>query len=201
MRDERHPRRAGGTRRVAVLEAAASVLASKGFENTRFSDVSAASGVAVSTLQSYFGSRDDMLIEAMRLATEREVQALEGLADDVTDPWDRLVAMVDRNLDSPIGNPQLLIEFWRTGMRDTELRDYAQEGWARYKAPFVKATVDGCDAGAFAPSSDPEVAADLLLASLAGAMIARVLNLPTCSDSRFRTALLGEIAGLVGRRG
>ena len=74
---ERRSRRAGGTRRTAVLEAAATVLAERGYENTRFADVSEASGVAISTLQNYFGSREDMLIEAMRHATDVEVHASE----------------------------------------------------------------------------------------------------------------------------
>src|SRR5262245_6101025 len=65
MPRDRRIRRAGGTRRAAVLEIAAKVLAERGYENTRYADVSMASGVAVSTLQNYFGSREDMLIETM----------------------------------------------------------------------------------------------------------------------------------------
>src|ERR1700742_3610624 len=97
---ERRSRRAGERRRTTVLESAAAVLAERGYENTRFTDVSNASGVAISTLQNYFGSREDMLIEAMRLATELEVAALEAVADNEVDPWSRLVAMIDRNLDT-----------------------------------------------------------------------------------------------------
>ena len=78
---ERRTRRAGGARRAAVAETAAAVLAERGYESTRFADVSEARGAAISTLQNYFGSREDMLIEAIRHATEVEVLALlaEGL--------------------------------------------------------------------------------------------------------------------------
>src|ERR1700733_10436468 len=122
---ERGGRRAGSARRVAVLETVADVLAERGYEKTRFTDVATASGAAVSTLQSYFGSREDMLIESMRHATDLEVLALEALADSDVDPWNRLIAMIDRNLNSPIRDHRLLIEFWRASMRDAELREHA----------------------------------------------------------------------------
>jgi AcrR family transcriptional regulator len=194
----RRTRRAGGTKRATVLQQAARVLAERGYENTRFADVSMASGVAISTLQTYFGSREDMLIEAMRLATDLEARALEAVADDGRDPWDRLVAMIDRNLNTPMLNHQLLLEFWRSGMRDEELRDYGQEGWTRYRAPFVATVVEGRDTGVFTPKADPDVIVDLLLAWLAGAMIPRVLAFPSPSADGFRTALLHQVADMLG---
>ena len=65
-------RRAGGARRAVVLGQVVEVLADRGFAGTRFIDVAEASGVAVSTLQGYFGSHEDMLIEALAGATSGE---------------------------------------------------------------------------------------------------------------------------------
>ena len=73
-------RRAGGARRALVLDQVAAVLADRGYAGTRFVDVSEASGVAVSTLQGYFGSREDMLIEALERATSVAVAAMDELA-------------------------------------------------------------------------------------------------------------------------
>jgi AcrR family transcriptional regulator len=197
----RHHRRAGGTRRTVVLESAARVLAERGYENTRYTDVSMSSGVAVSTLQNYFGSREDMVIETMRHATDVELLALDAVAGAVDDPWNRLVMLIDRNLNTPIHNHQLLIEFWRAGIRDAELRDYAQEHWACYRAPFLKTVVEGCDQGAFSPTLSPEDVVDLLLGMLAGAMVPRVLQFPAPTADRFRTVLLSQIAQMLGRTG
>jgi AcrR family transcriptional regulator len=199
MPTERRSRRAGGSRRTAVLEAAATVLAERGYETTRFADVSEASGVAISTLQNYFGSREDMLIEAMRHATDAEVRALEMVAGSEADPWNRLVAMIDRNLNSPVHKHRLLFEFWRSGMRDAELRDYAQEGWIRYRSPFLATVTKGKDAGVFRPTTNPDDVVDLLLASLGGAMVPRVLDFPAPSSGHFRTALLRQTALMLGR--
>jgi AcrR family transcriptional regulator len=198
---EHRTRRAGGARRTTVVEAVAGVLAERGYENTRFADVAAASGAAISTLQNYFGSREDMLIEALRHATEIEVGALEAVADAENDPWNRLVAMIDRNLNTPVRNHQLLIEFWRSGIRDQELRDYGEEGWSRYRAPFLRTVIAGRDAGVFTPVVAPEEVVDLLFATLVGAMIPRVLRFPGWSADGFRTALLRQVAEMLGRPG
>src|SRR5690349_1342904 len=201
MSVNRRSRRAGGTRRTAVLESAAKVLAERGYESTRYADVSMTSGVAVSTLQNYFGSREDMLIETMRHATDVELLALDAVASAEVDPWNRLVTLIDRNLNTPIGNHRLLIEFWRTGIRDGELRDYGQEIWERYRAPFLSTVVEGCDAGAFRPTLRPDDVVDLLLAMLTGAMVPRVLQFPSPTADHFRSSLLQQLAQMLGRTG
>src|SRR5947209_2417018 len=62
----RGPGRRAGRRKTAVLEAACRVIADRGADATRFADVAAESGVPVSTLQYYFGSREDLLVAALR---------------------------------------------------------------------------------------------------------------------------------------
>jgi AcrR family transcriptional regulator len=188
-------------RRVAALEAAATALADRGYEATRFADVAAATGTAVSTLQSYFGTRENMLVEAMRHATEVELGALDALARAERDPWDRLVAMIDRNLDAPPRHHLLFLECWRSAIRDTKLRDYSEEGWERYFAPFARLVAEGRDAGVFAPIGSPEDVADVLLAALVGAVIPRLLNFPSPSAERLRAALLRQAATMLGRPG
>jgi AcrR family transcriptional regulator len=198
---ERRTRRAGGARRAAVAETAAAVLAARGYESTRFADVSEASGAAISTLQNYFGSREDMLIEAIRHSTEVEVLALEAVADAERDPWNRLVAMIDRNLNTPLRNHQLLIEVWRSSMRDAELRDYSEQGWARYRAPFVRTVIEGSETGIFTPVASPDDIVDLLLAWLVGAMVPRALQFPRPTADGFRNSMLRQMALMLGRTG
>jgi AcrR family transcriptional regulator len=198
---ERRVRRAGGARRTAVLESAAKVLAERGYENTRYADVSATSGVAVSTLQNYFGSREDMLIETLRHATDVELFAFDAVAGAEVDPWHRLVTLIDRNLNAPVHYHRVLIEFWRAGIRDAELRDYAEENWARYGAPFLATVIEGCDKRVFAPSLSAEDIVDLLLTQLVGRILPRVLRFPTPTADSFRTALLHQLGQVLNRTG
>ncbi|TWF82290.1 TetR family transcriptional regulator [Pseudonocardia hierapolitana] len=175
------------------------MLAERGYENTRFADVSAASGVAISTLQNYFGSRLDMVVEAMELATIREVDALESVAAAEHDPWVRLVAMVDRSLDNPPRAQRMLVEFWRSTMRDDELRRYGIEMWERYRAPFLAAVGEGREQGAFTPTASPDDVVDLVLSALAGATVFRVLHHPAPPPGAgFRGVLLAQLRSMLG---
>src|SRR6516162_7037797 len=82
--------RRAGRRKVAVLEAAGRVIAERGADATRFADVAAESGVPVSTLQYYFGSREDLLVAAFRHASGTEIAALEADVAAIAGPWEQL---------------------------------------------------------------------------------------------------------------
>jgi AcrR family transcriptional regulator len=194
-------KRAGGAKRTLVLDAVIVVLAERGYESTRFADVSAASGVAISTLQNYFGSREDMVIEAMELSADREVVALETVATTELDPWERLVAMIDRSLELPDQARQMLVEFWRSAMRDDELREYSVEMQMRYRAPFLAAVREGSEQGAFRLTHRPDDVTDFVLSALAGVIISRVLHHPTPSPADFRGVLLPQLRLMLGLEG
>ncbi|MET8311369.1 TetR/AcrR family transcriptional regulator [Micromonospora sp. NPDC005173] len=176
----------------------ADVLAARGYENTRFADVSAASGVAISTLQNYFGSRADMIIEAMEVFTDREVDALGTAAAAEADPWRRLVALVDRSLHNTESTRQILVEFWRSAMRDDDLRNYSAEVQTRYRAPFVAAVREGSERGEFTMAHDAGAVTDFLLSALAGLIISRVQHHPTPSPTEYREVLLTQLRLMLG---
>ena len=148
----RGPGRRAGRRKTAVLEAACRVIADRGADATRFADVAAESGVPVSTLQYYFGSREDLLVAAFRHASGTEIAALEAEVAAMADPWDQLERIISRALTGY--QPQapeagrLWIESWHFGIRDPEmradiLRDYA--AWRRLVADAVRRGVDQGD--------------------------------------------------------
>src|SRR2546428_623796 len=122
----RGPGRRAGRRKTAVLEAACRVIADRGADATRFTDVAAESGVPVSTLQYSFGSREDLLVAAFRHASSAEIAALEAEVAGMDDPWDQLERIIGRSLsgyapDAP-GGGRLWIESWHFGIRDPDMR-------------------------------------------------------------------------------
>jgi BetI-type transcriptional repressor, C-terminal len=109
-------------------------------------------------------------------------------------PWNRLVALIDRYLDAAVHNQNLIIELWRNGMRDVELRDQCDEQWAGYRAPLLETVVEGCNQGAFSPTLSPGQVVDLVLAMLAGAILT-----PVSSADGFRIGLLQQLSQMLGR--
>ena len=187
-------RRAGGARRALVLDQVVAVVADRGYAGTRFIDVSEASGVAVSTLQGYFGSREDMLIEAMRRATSVAVTAMDELAAQFDDPWPQLVAMVDRGLSTDVATWRMLMEFWTAAAHDAELRDHAADLAAQYRKPFIDAVRRGVDGGTFTPRFDVAAIVEAVVAGIVGQLYPVVLGHAAPPDLDYRGVVLAQLA-------
>ena len=164
--------RRAGRRKTAVLEAACRVIAERGADATRFADVAAESGVPVSTLQYYFGSREDLLVAAFRHASSAEIAALEADVAALSDPWEQLEQIIARSLtgyqpDAP-GGGRLWVESWHFGIRDAEMRADAlrdNTAWRRLVADVVR---HGTEAGTFGSRCDPDQVAVLAIAAADG---------------------------------
>jgi len=120
-------------------------------------------------------------------------------AECVADPWIRLVMLIDRDLNAPIQNQHLLIELRHAGMRDAKRRDHGEQYWTSHRECYMTTVIEGCNEGAFALTLSPGQLVDQLLAMLAGAMVHRVLQFSAPNAVHFRTALLHQLAQMLGR--
>ncbi len=192
----RGPGRRAGRRKTAVLEAACRVIADRGADATRFADVAAESEVPVSTLQYYFGSREDMLVAAFRHASGTEIAALEADVTAMSDPWDRLERIVSTALTgySP-GAPEaaghspgapgagrLWIESWHFGIRDPEMRADALEDYRAWRRLVADAVRHGVEQGRFGTGHSPEAVARLAIALVDGMGIPLALADPDLTE-------------------
>lgn len=187
-------RRAGGARRTRVLDQVVTVLADRGYAGTRFIDVSKASGVAVSTLQGYFGSREDMLIEALRRATSVAVTAMQELAAEFDDPWQQLVAMVDRGLSTSVVTWRMLMEFWTAAAHDAELQEHAAALATQYREPFADAVRRGIESGVFAPRFDTTAIVEVVVATIVGQLYPVVLGHLAPQNTNYREVAIAQLA-------
>ena len=187
-------RRAGGERRTLVLDHVAAVLAERGYAGTRFTDVSEVSGVAVSTLQGYFGSREDMLIEAFQRATSVAVTAMEEFAAQFDDPWAQLVAMVDRGLSTDAVTWRMLMEFWTAAAHDRELQEHAAALAELYREPFMDAVRRGIESGAFTPRFDTAAIVEVVVANIVGLLYPVVLDHLAPQPTDYRDVVLAQLA-------
>lgn len=177
-----------------MLDQVVTVLADRGYAGTRFIDVSEASGLAVSTLQGYFGSREDMLIEAFRHATSVAVAAMDELAAQFDDPWQQLVAMVDRGLSTNVATWRMLMEFWTAAAHDTELQEHAAALAEQYREPFIDAVRRGIESGAFTPRFDTTAIVEVVVANIVGLLYPVVLGHLASQDTDYREIALAQLA-------
>lgn len=160
-----------------VLKKASDLIADLGFEQTRLIDVSREAGVAISTLQYAFGSREDLLIAALDHAHLEELRGLEEATSAEEDPWDRLRAYVAFAINGPRGDRGWLLwlEFWRSAKRIPRLGERSVEVQDRWVAILRDIIADGVERKTFR-DIDPEEGADQVLAIVDGIGLAELLH-------------------------
>lgn len=180
------------------------MLAERGYDHTRFSDVAGAVGLAVSTLQFYFGSRDDMLFEALHNWTEYEVRTLEEISHPESSAWDNLVRLVDRAL-APAQDTadRVLMEFWHACLHDPRLREHGLVLNERYRQPFRAVIRRGIDEGHFRvravnTEDGVENLTSIVLGLLQGLVIPRALGYPETAVPGLRASVLNAMASALG---
>ena len=185
--------RRAARKRAEVLTAAGVVVAARGAEATRFVDVTAATGVGVSTLQYYFGSREDMLIAVFRHAARSDFDALASRLAGRDDPWDRLVTIAT-HLSGDTGW-RVWVESWRWALRDPEVRADVLGDYARWHELIAAEVAAGERAGSFRLTRTPLDTARQLLALIDGLALPVALGDPQMPDGLLTDAL----ARLIGR--
>ncbi|WP_307834808.1 GNAT family N-acetyltransferase [Paractinoplanes lichenicola] len=172
-----------------ILSAACAVVAARGADATRFSDVTAATGVGVSTLQYFFGSRDDMLRAVFRHSAQRDFDEVAERLTVVTDPWQRLL-LIASHLTGAVGSDvswRVWVESWRWALRDPDLRVEVLADYTRWRE-LLAAEISG---------SRPIGTAQQILALIDGLALPAVLGDPTMDSA----ALLEEgLRKLTGQR-
>jgi AcrR family transcriptional regulator len=193
--------RRAGRRKTAVLAAACQVIAARGAESTRFTDVAAASGVPVSTLQYYFGSREDLLVAAFRHASANELALLAAEVSAASSPWRRIELIVARALagyrPGSADAGLLWIESWHFAIRDPEMRVDALRDYEGWRALVAEAVRLGASRGDFAPAASPDQVAMLTIALVDGAGIPLVLGDPGLTVDSATSDVLTAVRGLV----
>jgi AcrR family transcriptional regulator len=204
QRSVRRPltRRRAGRDRAEVLAAAARVIAERGADATRFVDVSAAAGVPVSSLQYYFGSREDMLVAAFRHSSQTALDDLRGELASIQAPWARIELVVEtalRDFGQEVSEPgRLWVESWRFALRDPELRDEVLADNVSWRAVIAEAVRDGQLLGDFAPEADPDRVAVQVVALFDGIGLPVALGDPAVPPEQAAGLVLAACATLLG---
>ncbi len=137
--------------REELFDAISHVVAERGYESTRFSDVSEVAGVSVGSLQWAFKSREQMVVETLENRALSYLTDLQAGAARVSDPIARL-RWVAGHLAPGVGDSEsariewlVWTEYWRAALRDDSLRSssiHMYEGWIGLVQEGIQACVD-----------------------------------------------------------
>jgi AcrR family transcriptional regulator len=180
-----------GQTRERLLSAAADVFAERGYDGTRVADIAAAAGVSNGALYAHFGSKAELLVDALRTHGRRLLA--EALAADpdrsVTDLLLAIGRWLPRRRDA---RSYLIVEALVAARRDQDvarpMRDYVGER-GDWLASLVRV---GQAEGALDPALSPNALAHFcLLLSMGSGLVTPDLH--AVADEEW-TALLTRIA-------
>jgi AcrR family transcriptional regulator len=139
-------------RRRAMLEAAAEVICERGFGDTRIADVAKRAGTSSALVIYYFGTRDRLLVDALRFSEESFYEATSAMLEEISSVSDRLSTIVDwccvPRLDGEVvGAWGLWLDLWATAFRHGEVADARVELDRRWRDLIEQVVRDGQEAG------------------------------------------------------
>jgi len=138
-------------RRVQMLRAATELICERGFADTRIADVAQRAGVSSALVIYYFGTRDRLLVDALRFSEESFYEAAEQMLAEVDSVRDRISLLIEwtcvpaRDDEIP-GAWGLWFDLWAQAFRHEEVKAGRVERDARWRRMIVD-TVQSADPG------------------------------------------------------
>ena len=193
-------------KRLLIIEAAAIVFATRGYNSTLMAEIATEAGVGKGTIYEYFSSKEDLFFSVFEWFVEKtqaeakvSISALGGSASE------RLKALNDALLRSwldMLDMYSLVMEFWSASASSRMRQRFKQafrEGYRDFRQIVSALLRDGIETGEF----QPEVDAEAVAAALVGAWDALLLQAwfdegfdPLTTSRRFMAVLIN---GLVSK--
>jgi AcrR family transcriptional regulator len=136
-------------RRIQMLRAAAELICERGFSETRISDVAKRAGVSSALVIYYFGTRDRLLVDALRHSEESFYEAAEQMLAEVPSVRERLSLLIQWTCVPEAENEipgawGLWFDLWAQAFRHDEVKAGRVELDARWRRMIVD-TVESAD--------------------------------------------------------
>jgi AcrR family transcriptional regulator len=127
-----------------MLRAAAELICERGFGDTRIADVAKRAGVSSALVIYYFGTRDRLLVDALRYSEESFYEAAERMLAEVPSLRERLSLLiqwtcVQEGADEIPGAWGLWFDLWAQAFRHDEIKAGRAERDSRWRKMIVDA--------------------------------------------------------------
>jgi AcrR family transcriptional regulator len=181
-------------RRAEIVRAARQVIAERGFQELRVSDIARLAGTSPSAVHYHFRSRDEILDAVVSLAEDSFYTQIELARLAPERPAARLLALLDlggrgNSPDSAV-SWRVWLEIWARALHDRHTARTRELLDRRWRSTLAEAVRDGQTAGEFAPDADAELVALQLACLMDGLAIQFALGDPAVSGERMTELLV-----------
>jgi AcrR family transcriptional regulator len=135
-----------------MLAAASTLIAERGFSDTRIADVAKRVGASPALVIYYFGTKDSLLTEALRWSERSFYAAAEEMLKSTEKLRDRLEVLLDWNLvadkqQDVAGDWGLWFDLWAQAFRHPEVKKDRADLDAQWRDLIARIVQDGIDHG------------------------------------------------------
>jgi AcrR family transcriptional regulator len=190
----RRPPVGADARRDQMLAAAATLIAERGFDDTRIADVAERVGASPALVVYYFGTKDTLLTEALRYSEQGFYAAAEGMLASHPGIVPRLETLVawtclPEEQEQTPGTWGLWFDLWAQAFRHPEVKKDRVELDQSWRGMIARVVREGVDAGEI-EALDVEEFAIAFAALLDGLSIQTALDDPVVSsDVAYQVAM------------
>ncbi|GAA4922700.1 TetR family transcriptional regulator C-terminal domain-containing protein [Actinomycetospora succinea] len=172
--------------RKRILDAAWTLIATRGYHRVRIADVAEAAGTSSAAVHYHFDDRDALLDQALRhnveLAHDRQATTLAAISD----PRERLLRLLELQMpEGPVLEPEwsIWMQVWSEAVVDPGRRDLYARGQDRWFRTVLMTLEAGAETGVFR-SGDQTLRARQLTALVDGLGVGVMTGASTPADMR-----------------
>jgi AcrR family transcriptional regulator len=180
--------------RQQLISAAAAVFAERGYEGATIADIARHAGLSTGAIYAHYRSKAELLAEAIRAQSAREVAAMLGEDRDLS-LTDALVAMGAGLARRRGGHGSLLIEAVGAARRDPDLARALTAELGRGEERFAEVIRLAQQRGTVAFRASPEVIARFSVLLNLGSRVVDALDLPAVDDDEWQAFMTDLVHG------
>jgi len=164
--------------RAKLVDAALKLFATSGYEHATVDDISQEAGYSKGAYYFHFSTKDDILLELLRMWTEDRTNALAAAVDEGA-PEATIRGMLEGlfSYDASPQWPAVLLEFWSQALRHSEVSKRLSQAYTAWRKQLADAFAAATAAGALQLEA-PDDAASIALAAHDGHAVQVAIGSP-----------------------
>lgn len=185
-------------RRVEVLGETLKLIREKGMAMVRVADVAAAMKVSPALIIYHFETKENLLVETLRYAAERDLLKLHRIMREAGSSTERLMAALDWY--APTGQArgwQIWVDAWSAAMRDQALAQVLSDLHRQWMEEIARVIDEGVRAGDFRVD-DPHDTATRITSLLDGLAVRMVVHREGLERGVLRQWIARQVAWELG---
>lgn len=191
--------------RTRLIEAALHLFATSGYEHATVDDISRQAGYSKGAYYFHFSTKDDILLELLRIWAEGRSTVLvtEGDGAETAESIERMLASFFSYQDAPAWYA-VLLEFWAQAVRNPEVSKRLSQAYAGWRKQIAEA-FERAAAGGYLQVESTQDAAAVALAAHDGHAVQCAIGSPggkTMTPAELAESLVAplEVAEAAGQR-